>query len=253
MKITILCENTVGERGAEMCQAEWGFSVFLETKNTNILFDTGHTGIFWENAKKLEVDIENTDFICLSHHHWDHAGGLNFHHFKNRKKLICHPDVVEKIPQNEAKKWALDFEILPQKEPFEFSKDIFFLGEIPRKNDFEKGNYEGNPMKDDSALVVKTKKGAVVISGCSHAGVCNISQYAKEITGQNLYAVIGGFHLFEQNSETVDKTVAFFTQENVQHLFPMHCVDFSVLAKLHAICGAQKYATGDTILLDIDE
>jgi 7,8-dihydropterin-6-yl-methyl-4-(beta-D-ribofuranosyl)aminobenzene 5'-phosphate synthase len=39
-------------------------------------------------------------------------------------------------------------------------------------------------------------KGLVVITGCGHAGVVNIVRYAGRLTGgQQLYALLGGFHL----------------------------------------------------------
>jgi len=38
MRITILCENTVGRR---IGLGEHGFSVFIETDHGNSLFDTG--------------------------------------------------------------------------------------------------------------------------------------------------------------------------------------------------------------------
>ena len=137
MKITLLCENVSSYKGAKVCLAEWGFSVFIQTKNINLLFDTGHTDVYRKNAEQLNINLENTHFIILSHHHWDHTGGLRFHNFKNKKKLIAHPEVFEKLPQAESKKIKQDFEIISSKEPLEFSKDIFYLGEIPRKNNFE--------------------------------------------------------------------------------------------------------------------
>ena len=72
MKITILTENTAKE-GFE---GEFGFSAFVEYKGKKILFDTGSSGLFIENARKLGIDLGETDFVVLSHGHWDHADGL---------------------------------------------------------------------------------------------------------------------------------------------------------------------------------
>lgn len=253
MKITLLCENVAGYEEAEVCLAEWGFSVFIQTKNSNLLFDTGHTDVYKKNAKQLGINLENTDFIILSHYHWDHTGGLRFHNFKNKKKLITHPEVFEKLPQDESEKIKNDFEIITSKEPLEFAKDIFYLGEIPRKNDFEVGSFEDDKMLDDSAIVFKTPKGAVLITGCSHSGICNICEYAKKVSSQNLYAVIGGFHLFEENQKAINETMNYFKAEKIKHLLPMHCVDFPTQAKFHTNFGTKKYSTGDIIDIEIDE
>jgi len=250
MKITILCENTVGYDGAETCLAEWGLSVFIQKDDTNILFDTGHTDIYKHNAKQLNIDLNNINFVVLSHHHWDHAGGLKFHEFKTKKNIIIHPEILEKIPLDESKKIKSDFKIIKSKKPLEFSDNIYYLGEIPRKNKFEGGEHKNDKIIDDSAIAIKTSKGAVVVTGCSHAGICNICEYAKETTGQKLHAVIGGFHLFEEDQKAINGTIEYFKKEKPEILCPMHCVDFPTLSKFHTTFGSKKYSTGDVIEID---
>ncbi len=251
MKITILVENQSGHAGAKVCLAEWGFSAYVQIKNINILFDTGHTGIYKQNAKKLDIDLNEIDYIILSHHHWDHAGGLQHHDFKKGKKLIIHPEILDKLPQDESQKLQSDFKIVPSKKPLEFSNGIYYLGEIPRNNTFEKGMYKNDLMLDDSAIAVKSSKGVIVITGCSHAGISNICDYAKNVTGQNLYAVIGGFHLFQNDQEAVKGTIDYFKKEKPKYLYPMHCVDFPTLVKFHTIFGIEKLSTGDVLEIDV--
>ena len=250
MKITILTENVVSYKGAKSCLAEWGLSIFIQLKNVNILFDTGHTDVYKKNAEALGIDLSKTNYIVLSHNHWDHTGGLRFHNFTDKKNLIAHPDVFTKLPQDQIENIRTDFNVIESKGALEFPKDIFYLGEIPRNNSFESGKYKDDAILDDSAIVIKTKLGAVVITGCSHSGICNICDYAKIISGQKLYAVIGGFHLFEENKNTVEKTIEYFKKENPILIAPMHCVDFPTQVKFHTICGSNKYSTGDTIELN---
>jgi 7,8-dihydropterin-6-yl-methyl-4-(beta-D-ribofuranosyl)aminobenzene 5'-phosphate synthase len=252
MKITILVENQISHAAAKTCSAEWGLSFFIETGSNKILFDTGHTDIYKRNAKKLNVDLQKTDFIVLSHHHWDHAGGLRFHEFESSKRLIAHPLVLEKFYQDYNIRLEESFNacLIKPKDPFEFIKDIFFLGEIPHTTSFEKGLYKGKPIPDDSAIAVRGKEGAIVISGCSHSGIANICEYAKKVTGQDLYAVIGGFHLFEKETEAVEGTVAYFKKEKPKYLYPMHCVDFPTLTKFRNVFGIEKMSTGDVIYIE---
>ena len=98
MKITILVENSTSRTHNKLCASEWGFSAFIQTKNANILFDTGHSEIYWRNAQNLNLDLNNTHFIILSHRHWDHVEGLKYHNFVNKKKIIMHPEVLNKAP-----------------------------------------------------------------------------------------------------------------------------------------------------------
>ncbi|MBN1940644.1 MAG: MBL fold metallo-hydrolase, partial [Candidatus Diapherotrites archaeon] len=47
---------------------------------------------------------------------------------------------------------------------------------------------------DEQSLAVKTKKGLVVLVGCSHPGVTQILRKASEFG--KVHAIIGGFHGF---------------------------------------------------------
>ncbi|MCK5029383.1 MAG: MBL fold metallo-hydrolase, partial [Bacteroidales bacterium] len=67
MKLSILTENTASE---EFC-SEHGLSYYIE-HDIDILFDTGHSDVFLQNAKKLNIDIDKIDTVVLSHGHWDH-------------------------------------------------------------------------------------------------------------------------------------------------------------------------------------
>lgn len=245
MKISLLAENSAGRARNRECLAEWGLSLLLEVNGVRILFDSGHKGTFSHNANKLGIDLNKIDFVVLSHHHWDHTGGLRFHKFKTKKKLITHPRVPEKVLAEQSQDLTTDFEVVASTKPLEFSPGIYFLGEIPRQSNFEKGAYEDDPMPDDSAIAIKTAKGIIVVTGCSHAGVCNITEYAKKITGQKLYGVMGGFHLFEDDRAAITGSVDYFKHEKPAFLFPMHCVDHAAMSAFYDNFKVRKYGAGD--------
>lgn len=255
MKISIICEDSVkhatGSSPLKNCLAEHGFSAFIETGSVKILYDLGHTDLYWRNAEVMGVDLQSTDFIALSHYHWDHTGGLQRHKFTSRKKLILHLEILKKLPTGEAEKIEKDFEIIASKGVNEFAPGAYFLGEIPRVTAFEKGIYKNDPMIDDSAVAIKTPHGVVVVAGCSHSGICNICEYAKKVTGLSLYAVIGGFHLLDGgaggNVELINGTIDYFKKENPKFIYPMHCVDFSVMARFSEELGVEKLSVGDVV------
>ena len=247
MKVTLLCENQVGHKGARNCKAEWGFSAFIEASGKNILFDTGATGLYWDNAEALKIPIEQTDMIAFSHYHWDHTGGLPGHHFKSKKTVLMHPDALDKLDKPVRESLEKDFQPLYSTDPVEIAEGLYFLGEIPRVSLFERGMYKDDPIKDDTALVYKSDKGCIVITGCSHSGICNICEYAKLVSGQKLRAVIGGFHLMKNDGDLIEKTLDYFKNEAPELIYPLHCVDFEIQSLFHSQFGTEKLSTGDTL------
>lgn len=255
MKIRLLCENSAS---GLVWQAEWGFSALIEYSKQKILFDTGYSDVWLRNADIAGIDLNDVDVVVLSHFHDDHTRGLLSHQFKERKHIVCHPRVLaESYDSDEPEAMQdyrdirstlnNDFLVKTSREPLELAPGAFFLGEIPRVTSFECGMSFDDPMEDDTALAFKTDKGAVVIAGCAHAGICNIAIRAKEVTGQDLHAVIGGFHMMKAENPPVDETIDWFRREKVELLLPMHCVEFEYLARFHAAFSMPKLGAGDLI------
>ncbi len=237
MNIKVLVDNTA----AQGFEAVHGFSALIEA-DERILFDVGPTSLFLENAAKMNLNLDELKTIVLSHGHWDHGDGLQF---ISGKRLITHPNSFCLRYRKEAKsivglklsreEMAAKFSLEEYKSPYWISDKMVFLGEIPRKNDFESQSTtfllaDGSPdfVTDDSGIAIKTNKGLVVISGCAHAGICNTVAYAKEMCGEEkVYAVLGGFHL-KKIDEVFQKTVAYFQKVKLELLGATHCTSFAV-------------------------
>ena len=103
---------------------------------------------------------------------------------------------------------------------------------------------------DDSALAIKTAKGLVIVTGCSHAGICNIVEYAKKICHESrVHVVLGGFHLLD-SSEQLEKTIAHFREQRVEQLYPMHCTGLAALSRFFQEFGITKLCAGDVLEID---
>ena len=257
MEIRILCENLATDME---WQAEWGFSALIDYQGTRVLFDTGFSDVWQRNADIAGIDLDSVDVIALSHFHRDHTRGLLHHRFRSKKRIVLHPRILDAvlktnddgIKQDYADIHAIlrrDFETLPATQPTELAPGAWFLGEIPRVTSFERGAYFDDPMPDDTALAFATDKGVLVVSGCSHAGICNICEHAKAVTGLPLYAVIGGFHLMAAEDPPIDETIKYFLAEAPEHLLPMHCVEFEYMAAFHAALGTPHVGSGEVIRL----
>lgn len=271
IKISILCEDQakMGFKD-KIFLAQHGFSVFIEAQK-KILFDVGPSSVIIHNAKLLGINLDEAEAIVLSHGHWDHSNGLKSLQkvFRGRKDLFIHPEAfinrrrptgefngISMTPNEITKKYNLKC----VKTPYPITENIFYLGEIPRKNYFEAKEtsfyYIRNHRKypdfilDDTALTINTKRGLIIIVGCSHAGICNIVEYAKEITRkEKILMVLGGFHLLG-NLLQLKNTINFFKKNPVKYLYPMHCTDLTSLAKFYEVFRITKLCTGDCIEID---
>ncbi|MEN8228755.1 MAG: MBL fold metallo-hydrolase [Bacteroidota bacterium] len=255
MQLTVLTENSAGGKFG----AEHGLSYLIEAAGTKLLFDTGYSNLFLRNAELLNINLETeVDTIVLSHGHWDHGDGLQ--HLEG-KTLITHPDsfikryrkndhsnVGLKLSQDQA---ASKFRLVTTKEPYYITSSMLFLGEIPRKNDFEsnlstfvdqKGKVDVIP--DDSGLAVIRDNQLIIVSGCAHSGICNMISHASEITGiRKIKAVVGGFHLKHQSLQ-LKKTIQFFKEKKVSHIYPSHCTELPALSAFFENFGIRQLKSG---------
>lgn len=269
LTVSILCEDQakMGYKD-KIFLAQHGLSVFIEA-DQRILFDTGSTDVFLHNAELLGVDVLSADWIVLSHGHWDHTDGLTHLPVDDKKpkmKLLVHPGAfVDRrkdtgqfngmaYSQKEAEE---KFDLTLSTDSYQITEHAWFLGEVPRNNDFESqktaffymdnGRQRPDFLSDDSAMAIQTDQGLLVISGCSHAGICNIVEHAKKVTGQSrVQAVMGGFHLLGQ-ADQLEKTIEYFRKNPVEHLYPMHCTDLPALAGFYDNFGVKKLCAGDVL------
>ena len=258
LKITVLTENVAGDK----LLAEHGLSYLVEIDGVKILFDTGHSDMFLKNARHLGIDIQNeVKTVVLSHGHWDHGNGLQF---IENKKLITHPaSFLKRFGKSDHRFVGMSlskeeiqkkFDLTETIKHYQISTHLWFLGEIPRVSDFESQttsfkleNGDDDFIPDDSALAAVVNNELIIITGCSHSGICNICEQAKSVTGVGkLKAVIGGFHLKHQNRQTT-QTIDYFKRNRVEKIFPSHCTGLPALVAFYNEFGITQVKTGMVI------
>lgn len=263
MKLKVLVDNNT-YIDQYYC-GEPAVSYYIEDGDDKLLLDVGYSEIFLKNAFALGIEINEINTIVISHGHDDHTRGLKFYfeqEDRNNISVVAHPDAFKEkvkdhlricspILQEELKDRC---NLILSKEPVKISKNITFLGEIPRANDFENQepigkqydgtNFIDDYLKDDTALVYKNENGIYIITGCSHSGICNIIEYAKKVCNdERVMGIIGGFHLFEVN-EQVKKTIEYLRKHNIKELYPCHCTSFNVRAEMHKTLKINEVGVG---------
>lgn len=255
-KATVLCENSVFWN--EGAIAEHGWSVFIQTDQGNLLLDTGQGLGIINNARILGLDLASLKGIVLSHHHYDHTGGLRsvLENINKSIPVYAHPNIFKEsyvtrrgkiryigIPYKKELLEALGADFKFSNVSREIMPGIFLTGEIPRLTTYEKGDadlvvksagaFVKDNLIDDQSLVIKTVQGLFVILGCAHSGVINTLEYARAITGEErIHTVIGGTHLGPVSDEQKAESIKDLKKYNVAKLGVSHCTGLQTAARL---------------------
>jgi 7,8-dihydropterin-6-yl-methyl-4-(beta-D-ribofuranosyl)aminobenzene 5'-phosphate synthase len=285
MKITTLIENSQDE--SKLLKYEHGLSMFIETDNCNVLFDTGKTGDFIDNAEKLNIDLKDIDVLILSHAHYDHCGGIRrlLDTYNINPKIIVSEHFFEKAERYHYSDGSLksdfskesgytyvgidfDKEYLISKnlhinfvhdDIFKVSDDIIVFTNFNKYNNFEKLNkdmklkiyddkYEVDTFNDEISLGLKTKNGIVVLLGCAHPGFLNIVKTIKERTNEKIAAIIGGTHLIEADPDRISKSIECINNLKPDLLGLSHCTGENAINAIHENCKNSFINRTGTIL-----
>lgn len=215
MKITALIENTSNKNDIT---TEHGLSLYIQTQKHKILFDMGQSNIFCDNAEKLNIKLEDIDIAILSHGHYDHGGGLKkFLEINTTAPVYIHEKSFNKHYSGKDKYIGLDMSIKNSDRIIFTNKNIKIDDELeilncnnsiakyPLSNENMNLLTENGMITDsfehEQYLIITENCKKTVISGCSHKGIQNISDWLKPD------CIVGGFHLknTEMNSEGKEK------------------------------------------------
>ncbi|NNF98786.1 MAG: MBL fold metallo-hydrolase [Desulfobacteraceae bacterium] len=271
MIITILVDNnTLIDR---YYLAEPGLSLHIRTENQSILFDLGYSDIFIRNALKLGINLYDIDHVVFSHGHLDHTWGLDSlirlyneagfegHSYKT-PAILAHPKTFERVmfktkiefgSMISEERLTPHFRLDLNDKPVELTPRLMYLGEIPRVFDFENqltfgrkaSESAADRVPDDTALAYASDAGLVIITGCSHSGICNIIEHAKNICGVDKIAdIIGGLHLIDPPASQLNGTVEYLKKTAPTALHACHCTDLASKIELSKAADLKEVGVG---------
>lgn len=270
-KIKVLMDNYTNNY---KCFAEHGLSYYIETPEHTILFDTGYTKNITHNADHLGLSLINIDCIILSHGHYDHCGGLkSVLEIKSPINIIAHPDIfVERYSKKEdqlvnisnpfsrEELEELGGKFILTKTRYKINDNIFTTGEVKRTHNSCAANMQKkingqlvkDEVNDDLSLIITHNQQINIICGCSHAGILNIIEQAKEMTGlKTVNNIIGGLHFFKMSKNELNDTLYDLNKHDIRNIAISHCTGVHTLKHIsdNVASNVTYFGIGDSILI----
>ncbi|MFW9996999.1 MAG: MBL fold metallo-hydrolase [Candidatus Odinarchaeota archaeon] len=257
--------SNVAAPGSDLI-SDHGQSFLMKMDDERILLDTGASGkVLLHNMRSLGIDPDEITYLIFSHGHYDHTRGLpRFLDARTKTgplPVLAHPDVQEpkraklffiekqigfpELTEDQKAKVTFDFD----SSPHEINRVLRTTGEIrdrkerdgtePTAQHLKNGKFEADPVYDDVNLILDTNEGQVIITGCAHAGILNICNYAKKTSDKPIKAIIGGTHMVRYSKAEVLATADKFEKEyDFPDLYLNHCTDklsFKFIKKTNTI------------------
>ncbi len=275
MKIVTLLENRTESKALKN---KHGLSLYIETNDIKVVFDTGPDETFIENARKLGIDISDVDLLVISHGHKDHGGGLEaFINTNDKAKIIASKYAFDKYYARVSKLLKVDIGLNPtfmnheRVQLIEGLTDLdngMFIFDGVKSNKLLPSSNKKLLMKDESGLVEDDFKHEInliisegdnksLICGCSHLGISNIIDKAKDLIQGNINTVVGGMHLYDpigkkyESEEFINNLGETLLSNGVNNYYTCHCTGEKAYSLLKAQMGDKinELKTGKTIML----
>ena len=240
MKLTVLTENTACR---EDLTAEHGLSLYIEACGKKILFDSGASAAFAQNAETLGVDLSGVDLMILSHGHYDHGGGIRkFLELNETAPVYLHKNAfapcvsaagayigIDKTLRNCDRLHFVSgkLQLAPGLWLYDCNRRKRYVPVTPyglglrRKNTMQPENF-----LHEQYLLIEEAGKKICISGCSHKGIENIVKwFSPDI-------LVGGFHFMRLEDTAVLQEKADTLLKSNAVFYTGHCtgqMQFSVL------------------------
>ena len=233
--VNVIYDNCVHTPGY---LADWGYSIVIEGLEKTVLFDAGtRPDIFKSNIEKTGIDASSVDLIVISHEHLDQAGGMAaFTKMRTGIPIILPHSFTRGFIENMD---AAGYEPTLVSDAAVICKNLYTSGEF----DFQ---------IPEQCLVLDTRDGLVVMTGCSHPGIVGMLTEIKETFNKDIVSVFGGFHLMNKTRDEMEEIIAGMKSLGIKKCGATHCTGEMQIEMFREAFGDNYFGLGTGNVIEID-
>ncbi|MCL2032211.1 MAG: MBL fold metallo-hydrolase [Methanomassiliicoccaceae archaeon] len=229
-----------------------GFAVLIESGGKRILFDTGRRGRYLlNNMMFLDIKPGDVDKVVISHGHASHTGGVE-DILRNRESpldIYAPRSAIGAGKLSGPKGVRVPEELSHRTSVFEVMNWMELADKV----------FVSCPMDIGDGLtevfmVILSRKGPVVVSACSHAGVDPVMEAVKKRFGSYPHAYVGGVHIRKREKEKAVGIAASFSEKNCTDLHLNHCTGVRGMMYLRVelgLKGVSDFYAGSVLSVDV--
>ncbi|NCU35942.1 MBL fold metallo-hydrolase [Candidatus Falkowbacteria bacterium] len=234
VKIMIVYDNY---RFTETTMADWGFACIVIRGNDTLMFDTGaQKEILFHNLQAMNLRLANVHKLVISHHHGDHTGNIFPVLEANPLMQVFLPSSLDgnfrKMVENYGARVVCDAKMRP------VGSGMYLSGEMGFQT-------------REQALVIRTARGLVLLTGCGHPGVDRMVKKVAKLFGEPVYLVMGGFHLEDFTDHELDNIIGELKKTGVKKVIPGHCTGSKAIERFAAEFGNDCLQGGTGRIIEI--
>lgn len=246
-KISVLYDE--GAREGTSFVGASGFSLLVEVDGEKTLFGTGRKERYLSNNLFVAgIDTDTISRVVISHGHSDHWGALPAVLKEREEKIqlfsspsawgikkmfgstgMCFAEnVMERIEKTDVTGWI------------QLSEHLFITPPVK----FHDG--EG----DEIFLVLVSKDGPILLSGCCHCGLDHAFEAVKDKFGKYPLSVIGGLHIGGRKDTLADVYSEYLKELGCRTLYLNHCTGVLGIGRMRTILGLNgihDFYVGDSV------
>lgn len=259
MKFTVLIDR----KGAAPLCLEHGLSYYIQLGSEEILLDAGSSGKIAQNAKLLNISLEDVDFAVLSHGHYDHSDGFrSFFQENPSASLYLRKEAVDSYfsfskgaPKFVGIHKSIDHSrfTFVEEDIFPLCSNVFLISypknpTHPRKDDkfYQKkiawDDFLQDSFRHQQSLVVQLEQELLIFNSCFHGDILAICQdILQKFPDYGSFSLVGGLHFQtdqHNNPLFAESDLDFFMTSllkiGLNRVYTGHCTSdfaFSLLKK----------------------